>query len=322
MIPDPLPTNGAASHAPFTSKLSGARERFLASVVAHALTIGRRSATDFVRAFPPVQIMEALADQPRLRANLLVTTTGLHEKVALKKTPRSAGEDLAIAIEEGITNAAAVVALFDPDDRVRYLDHGRLWAFVAEGEFWRVTSEATTPVTARDHVAFILERARAESLLTDYELVDGIGIDVLVEALPKEDLVRLVERAVAEGRAGRAFKDDGVLQLVSCAQLVEHVSLAHVWQRIVAKKLAFPRPEEEDTEHRVSIELVVDEDEEEPPAAVAKPVSLSPPITTESAPSALAARRVAPRAAESASDRVTVVAEPPPDAAPTTRPTR
>jgi hypothetical protein len=223
----------------FNSKLSAPRERFLAAIVEHALLVGRRSAKDFLKAFPARDIMYALRDQPRLRAKLLVTTTGLNEKVALKKAASSAGEDLEIALNERVTEEDDVVALFDPDDRVRYLDHTKLWNFLIEGEFWRITADNVPVSVAREHVAYIVSRARAEKLITDREIIDGITLDVLVDSLPKEELGRVIERALAEGRSGRVFKDERVLDVLSPYLLVEHVSLAHIWHRLIADRLAF-----------------------------------------------------------------------------------
>lgn len=229
-----------ADAAGFNSKLSAPRDRFLSAVVEHALGIGRRSPRDFLRFFPPRAVMNALAEQPQLRAKLLVNTIGLNEKVALRKSASSAGEDLEIALLEHVTEEADVVRLFDPDDRVRYLEHAKLWEFVIEGEFWR-PNEATSVAVPREHVAFILSRARAEKLIADAAIIDGVGLDVLVASLPKADIVRVLDRAIGEGRAGRVLKEDRILDVLSPQLLVEHVPLAHLWERLIAEKLAFVR---------------------------------------------------------------------------------
>ncbi len=224
----------------FASKLSTPRERFLSAVVDHALQVGRRSPKDFMRHFSAKKIMSALREQPRLRAKLLVSTTGINEKIAMKKPAASAGEDLELALVEGVTEEGDVVSLFDPDDRVSFLDHNELWSFVIEGEFWRATAENVSPTIAREHVAFILTRAKAERLLNDREIIDGITLPVLIESLPKEDLGRVIEKALTEGRAGRVFKDERVLDVLTPSLLAEHVSLAQIWERLIAK-LGFGR---------------------------------------------------------------------------------
>src|SRR5258706_14739404 len=117
----------------FESKLSEGRQRFLAHAIEHGLSHGRRTPEDFIRHFPPAAIMHGLRDQPQLRSNILVIATGVRAKIALTKPAESCGIDLQIAREEGEADAETVVQLFDPDDRVRYLDGIALWGFVTEG---------------------------------------------------------------------------------------------------------------------------------------------------------------------------------------------
>jgi hypothetical protein len=257
----------------FTSKLPDARARFLAAVVEHAIRIGRRTPSDFLRSFPPRALMNALGDQPQLRAKILVATTGQHEKVAAKKSAASAGEDLEIALAEHIATEEAIVSLLEPDDRVRFLDNGRLWAFITEGEFWRITSKDAA--VARDHILYILERARMEKLVTPRDIVDGIGIDVLVEALPNEDIARILSAALNEGRAGKPFGDERALAELPAEKILDHVSPAHVWTRVIAQKVSFAAPSSPALDDygadRLSVELVVEDDDAPPPAPPTKP---------------------------------------------------
>jgi hypothetical protein len=75
----------------------------------HARACGQRFACDFIRHFPPAAIMEALSDQPQARAQLLVLTTGIRQEIALRKSVALAAEDLQMALDEGLTDAEAVV---------------------------------------------------------------------------------------------------------------------------------------------------------------------------------------------------------------------
>jgi hypothetical protein len=222
-----------------SSKLSDARERFLAQVVEHSLEFGRRSAADFVRHFSPMVIMSALREQPKLRAKILVPTTGVNERVALKKSAGSSGEDLEIALDEGVANQQQIVELFEADDRVRYLDHEQLWAFLTEGEFWNVTrADADKFAVAKSHIEFMVECARENGLLTDRDIVDGCTLNTIVERLPKHELCMLFEAALLDGRAGKPFKDEEVLSLAPPSLVLEHVPLKHVWAKVIVPKIA------------------------------------------------------------------------------------
>ncbi len=222
-----------------TSSLGDGRQRFLAQVVAHGLSSGRRSAKDFLRHFSPKAIMLALESQPRLRANIVVPTIGLHEKVALKKSAAALGEDLQIALDEHVVDEEAIVRLFDADDRVRFLDDKKLWAFVAEGDFWRATSaQAGELAIAKQHLAYIVDSARANGLVTDHDVVEGLTLERILEALPKDELVRVAHAAVSGGRHGRPFDDEKLLGVVSTSTLLDHVPLAQMWESVVVPRIA------------------------------------------------------------------------------------
>src|SRR5258708_20670041 len=131
----------ASGEAGFSSKLEHGRQRFLAHAIEHALEVGRRTPADFIRHFPPQAIMQALAERKDLRADLLVPTTGLKRRIAVKKSWQSAADDVQTALDEGETDAQTLVTAFDPDDRVRYLEDTKLWSFLVEGEFWTSTAK-------------------------------------------------------------------------------------------------------------------------------------------------------------------------------------
>jgi hypothetical protein len=235
------PPRGISVETKIASNLGDGRQRFLAQVVAHGLASGRRSAKDFIRHFPPKAIMLALEGQPRLRANIVVPTTGLHEKVALKKSAAAMGEDLQIALDEGVVDEDAIVRLFDADDRVRYLDDKKLWAFVVEGDFWQATpAQAGDPAVAKQHLAYIVDCARANGLLTDHDVIEGLTLDRVLELLPKGEVTKLLRAAVVAGRHGRPFDDEALLGVMPPAALLDHVPLALMWESVVVPRIAVP----------------------------------------------------------------------------------
>ena len=98
------------SEEPFVSRLDKGRERFLSHVIVNALELGRRTPTDFIRHFPPAEIMKGLELRPHLRAKILEPSTGVRHKIALKKSAMSAGDDLQIAMDEGEATAEQLQA--------------------------------------------------------------------------------------------------------------------------------------------------------------------------------------------------------------------
>lgn len=218
----------------FESRLTEGTARFMAHIVEHAFAIGRRTSRDFLRHFPPSAIMEALKDSPSLRADILESTTGTKRKVALKKSAASAGEDLQIALDEGEAAADEVVRLFRPDDRIRYLPRAKLWSFLVEDEFWKSNkSDKAAYDRAQKHVAFLLDRALKDQVLSHRDIVEGISIVKLCQLTPRTELEVAMSAAVIAGRAGQSFSDRDLYDSLSAAALVIHIPLPHIWDEVI-----------------------------------------------------------------------------------------
>lgn len=226
-------------HAAFRSALKEGRQRFLAHAVEHALEIGRRSASDFIRHFPPSAIMKGLEHQPGLRAAILVLTTGLKKRIATKKSWESAAEDLQIALDERETDAESIVAVFNPDDRIRYLDNKQIWAMLVEGEFWSTpSSDKETFERAKAHIAFMLDRALIDHLVTHRDIVEGITVAELATRLPKSELGMLIESALHNSHDGKPFTEADLLRARPPNVLVNYVPLSHLWNSVIVPKIA------------------------------------------------------------------------------------
>jgi hypothetical protein len=222
-----------------SSTLSKGRERFLAHVIEHGFEVGRRSPEDFVRHFPPTLIMEGLKDQAKLRADILVLATGVKEKVAVKKSWESCADDLQIALDEGETDAGAVMKVFQMDDRVRYLDHKALWSYITEGEFWKISpSRQKEYAAAKSHMAFMLGRALEDKLVTHADIVEGITVEELASRLPKSELGKIIKGALDCGKRNAPFTETDLLGSMPPDVLVNYMPLFQVWDSIIENKIA------------------------------------------------------------------------------------
>lgn len=223
----------------FVSRLATGTERFLAHVIDHGLATGIRRPTDFFRHFPPHAIMNALAGEPELRAALLVETTGIKRKIALRKPVQAAGDDLALAFEEGEADHDAVLDIFGPDDRVRFLDHGLLWSYMSEGDFWEVEgTDASNKSAVGEHIRVLLSRALEEELLDHRAMLEPLTVERLVRALPGMLVTKVIERAISDGAGASPFTYEAFLDVVTIDKLVEHIQLPVLWNEIVVPKIA------------------------------------------------------------------------------------
>lgn len=225
----------------FVSKLPEPRQRFLAQVLEHGLVSGLRTPAEFLKHFSPATIMHALSDEPERRARILEHTVGTRPKIAVKKSPGSSGEDLQIALDEGETDPAAVVAQFEPDDRVRFLDPAYLWTFIAEPRFWLHTATSTERVLAlRSHTAYIVQCAMAENLVTHRDVVRAISVATLVEYLPHDEVANVLERALLDGRDRTPFSEKTMLDVVGLRAIFDYIPLSSVWEWVIGAKIAGP----------------------------------------------------------------------------------
>lgn len=207
-------------------------------MMVYALDENWRTPDDFIRHFKPLDLMVGLADADALRAELLVQAAGVHQKIAHKKSTESATEDLQIALDEGITTPADLLKLFPPDERVRYLDKRRLWAFVVEDGFWNKVSTDRDRCVAR--MAFALQTALDQALITLQDITDGVTFETIANRLPVEQLRKVVVHALTLSRRSAPLTEDSLLQVVGLEQLIGFLPLDHIWETVVVAKVAAP----------------------------------------------------------------------------------
>ncbi|HEY3252770.1 MAG TPA: hypothetical protein VGJ91_02440, partial [Polyangiaceae bacterium] len=193
-----------------------------------------------LRHFKPLDLMVALESAHELRAEILVKAAGVHQKIAIKKSTTSGAEDLRIAIEEGLTDAAAILELFPADDRVRYLEAPRLWSFLVEDEFWSTLNAEANRDRAIGRMTFTLENALREDLISLADIADGITFEMLSTRLPHKELQKLVAHALKLGRERKPLTEEALLDSVSLQQIVGYVPLEHVWKSVIVERVAKP----------------------------------------------------------------------------------
>ena len=170
------------------------------------------------------------------RARIVSQSTGVHEKVAHKMSPDASGESLQIALDESVTTAAAIVKLFQPDDKQRYLERHALWAFDIEGQPWKTTpATKSTHDRAKSYVAYILERALNNLLVSHEEVVHAITVTKLAQCLPKEKLGSIIEASL---KTKDKFTEEDLLGAVPPRDLVEYVALDYLWEKVVTPLIA------------------------------------------------------------------------------------
>jgi hypothetical protein len=151
-------------------------------------------------------------------------------------SPDASGESLQIALDESVTTAAAIVKLFQPDDKQRYLERHALWAFDIEGQPWKTTlATKIAHDRAKAYVAFILDRALVNLLVSHEEIVRAISVAKLAQCLPKEKLGNIIAASL---KTSSKFTEEDLLGAVPPRELVDHVALDYIWDKVVTPLIA------------------------------------------------------------------------------------
>jgi len=229
-------SSGRADGVAFISGLGKGREAFHSEVTEYCLSVGERTAEDFLRLFSCSKIMIALASRPMERARIISELTGVHERVANKLSPENAGETLQIALDEGVTTPKDIVRLFQADDRQRYLNRHELWAFDIEGQPWRASaSDSVAHTRAEKYIAYIMDRAIENLLISHEDIVSALGVVKLAGWLPSEMLGQIIEAAL---KKSDKFTEQDLLHASPPSSLTSHVPLDYLWEKVVVPLIA------------------------------------------------------------------------------------
>lgn len=218
----------------FVSGLGKGREAFHSEVTEYCLRVGERTPEDFLRLFTCSKIMISLSSRPMERARIISELTGVHERVANKLSPENAGETLQIALDEGVTTPKEIVRLFQPDDRQRYLNRHELWAFNIEGQPWKA-ADTGTHTRAEKYIAFIMDRAIENLLISHEDIVSALGVVKLAGWLPSELLGQIIEASL---KKSDKFTEEDLLHAAPPSSLVTHVPLDYLWDKVVVPLIA------------------------------------------------------------------------------------
>jgi hypothetical protein len=134
------------------------------------------------------------------------------------------------------------VSLIPADDRVRFFDSRRLWAFLLEGEFWSITPKrgAQEHERACKRMAFMLDNAIDEQLISLRDLADGISFQELATRLPVAKLQKVVQHALECSRLDVALSEEVLLEVVPLHELIEYIPLELIWQNVILSRVAGP----------------------------------------------------------------------------------
>jgi hypothetical protein len=261
-----LPTPGTVQHSPNARVDADLRREvrghydaqpgvlFLVDVLTalHAQPDAVRWPSAFYAKFPATLVMDAFARRSDLRANVVHALTGTPRSLLRRMPPAYLATELELLVREDIPTdervvraeedrGRSVVALYlkylDPMDLCAYVAPSEIWAYECSDAWWERASDAHRRLMAAE-----LKSIRRHKILSDTELIDRLGNDVLERDLPLR--VRTDIRAAARAAAlnKKVFTDSDVFDCVRSPdgsrdlvdELVACVALRHL-RLIVAR---------------------------------------------------------------------------------------
>jgi hypothetical protein len=193
---------------------------FLADVLRalHGPLAPLRNVKTFFAAFPPREVMDALAQRPDLRVKALKPITGSPPTLLrrLSSEGLAAQIDL-LAIEDlpesersvrpEADRALSVHELYfkylDPTDLATYVPAQTIWKYESQDDWWKWEPSAGGRVL----MAAELRSIRRHLILTDTEILDLLGDETLERHLPLAVRVALRGASRRAAAAGRPFTD-------------------------------------------------------------------------------------------------------------------
>ncbi len=215
------------------------RERFIARLFDRTLKQGWREADDLFELFPPASFMVALEGNRHLRVKILTDAVGIPKKIATRRSVVAACEDVQLAVEEGITNAEALLEILPLSIVVGTLDINRLWIFSVEGDWVaRASRSSSARKVAVERIQLIIESAVAEGLVSMQDIARGISFEQMAQQVSIEQLQDVFVHAMNAACEDGQLDSAALLGMVDVDTLLADIPLEHTWTNVVMDLVA------------------------------------------------------------------------------------
>ncbi len=194
--------------------------RYLADVLRalHVPGALMRSAKGFYGAFTPREMMEALAQRPDLRVKTVKAITGGAPTLLRRLPPEALASQIDLLVIDDLPEAERSVRAeadraltvhdlymkyLDPVDLATYLPAQSIWAYESQDNWWKWEPTVGT----RALMATELRSIRRHGILTDAEILDLLGEEMLEQHLSLAVRTGLRKAARRAAAAGKPFTD-------------------------------------------------------------------------------------------------------------------
>jgi hypothetical protein len=186
---------------------------------------------NFLKAFPPADIVKHLSARPDLRGNIFMKVLGMPRLTSERIKQHTAVEVLVGAVETGDATAERILEALNPADIAHYFPKQDVWAFITSKPWWK---EGDVKIAkARECVLTLITHALSDSTLTAAMVVEQISLDVLGRDLPEKIVRDLFVDAGVNGFRRQPFTSDLILKIATPRCIVESVDLAYLYEKVL-----------------------------------------------------------------------------------------
>lgn len=230
------------SGAPPSSRAQPALEgvgAFLAEMLAKKYELELLEPETFFEILPPRMLMIALSEYDLLRGNILHDLRYRDEPLAYDLSAEACGEILEMIMVLRLKKAGDVLKIMTPEKCVRCLDHKQLWSAVTYRPFWKGVRKNVDPVVLKaeeDLLICLAFSSRKHGLITDTDIVNGIGTGTLRKLLLPWQQVALLEQMRESRRPAGQTIDGVILETVTLKTVVRRIPKVF-WEKVVNPKI-------------------------------------------------------------------------------------
>ncbi len=183
-------------------------------------------------------LMRSLSGSSALRGCILHKLRYDDEPISFDLPVEVCGDILHLLITQGMIKPEEVLNTMTPEQCARYLDHRLLWSFATARPVWHGIRKGVDPQILRaesDYLAVILFSALKHGLITETDVVDGIGVGELRKLLfswQQEDLFDKIRESCGTGTS----IDHVILEKITLITVVRRIPKI-LWGKVVNPKI-------------------------------------------------------------------------------------
>ncbi len=210
---------------------------FLAAMLGKGYELGLLDHETFFKCIPARRLMLDLPGT--VRGSILQKVRFDDMPICFDLSAEACGEMLEFLMEQRKITPENVLKILTPERCARYLNHKQLWSIVTALPFWHGIRKGVDPQVLKtefEYLTILLSSALKHGLVTETDVVDGIGIGTLRGLLLSWQQDDLIKRMREHGGKAEQSMDSMILQRITIKAIVRRIPKV-LWEKVVNPKI-------------------------------------------------------------------------------------